>query len=332
MKCDPKFVSEFATELHSILEKTKSCFLSGTFVIGDNNEHDFLKQIGQVQNFNYERKTVKVKGLKLKIPVVNVPNLIGECRRRHGDMSHTLFLNDEDFQKTKNNTTESKIVYASGQHEVTTDVPIIEYGCDIDCRNNPSTECKNKQVPKKSLLWSIFKVEQQTELKNYVFFKLEGNPALDIEHILAAAKHYFTKDGAKRDNGYDIRREDMTFVDGESKYSLHCEPVIEDGKRMFKYKNDDRPHPGYTFQDKDDNDLVTICTFLQVDYDIARQEKEWYDSYVRTRDEMFIPFVVAQKITANMKLTGGGGGSRNSVIALTALAVLFGTQIIALCK
>ncbi len=95
-----------------------------------------------------------------------------------------------------------------------------------------------------------FHISTADRAHEFRFFKLEGNPALDIEHILAAAKHYFTKDGAKRDNGYGIKREDMTFVDGESKYSLHCEPVIVDIKRMFQYKNDDRPHPGYTFQKK----------------------------------------------------------------------------------
>ena len=55
--------------------------------------------------------------------------------------------------------------------------------------------------------------------------------------------------------------------------------------------------PGILFRKKDDGDLQKICEVLQVDPVAAKSEKEWYDNYVRTRDEMFIPFVVAQKIT-----------------------------------
>ena len=185
----------------------------------------------------------------------------------------------------------------------------------------------------------------ETIQTTYTFVKLETKPTTNlrdaIDHGIHAFKHYFTKTGANRSNTWSIRREDMlsmnpkkenekdnklilgTYKPSEvekctkvTKNKAKNECTMENHANFFKTKktkkinyipfDDIYPNatvgPAYSYKEEDaklykGNDPNKISDNL-----IALN---FYNDYVRTRNEMFVPFGFYQDILNKCLIKGG---------------------------
>jgi hypothetical protein len=304
-KCDKAFVQAFADKLHMLLKAANACFLTGSFVIGDDDDHKFADMLGTRQTFSY-RDTLNPREMNAK--------LFGTCRVRPVAWTHTEFMKNKDFQIAKNNFSDSKVVSSSQHQEISTAPDIlIEYACDRECRGNGAGEsCKdNNRVPKRVALWYTFEVEAADTQKKFVFLKFETDPALSVRHGVDAIRNYYTKHGADRKNDYTTRRESLAYVlnpkyvEGktkEKKYislrALHKKMKISDPNdspiKTFELK--EIPHTGYQHADADNEALEKMCRILGISSAAPLLEKKWYDEHVRTRDEMYVPFAFVEAL------------------------------------
>ena len=305
--CSPLFVRRFAEELYGLLAGTEACFLSGTFVIGDDGG-GISERVGRP-------------------PRRAIGALAGTCRVRPGRFSHYLFQTDRAFQAYKNNAGPSFLRGSTGMQEVAAD--IIRYGCDPELRKKaePTPAERKNEVEKKVLLWHAFEVESGGARKRFLFFKLEAAPGLSVSHLAQAASHYLSPAGADRDNDYPIRREDMTYVGGSARRFNGSARVQT--KRWVNKTGDGftEPYDAYTHEEADDAAYDAVCEKLGVDRAAARDEKEWYDRNVRTREEFFVPFVVARQIASRVEAEvaragGGQRGGRDGRLAMIAAGLL----------
>jgi hypothetical protein len=262
----------FILQLYSLLKNTESCFLEGAFVFADPENklfylltrmcepNIFRKGFGEMITHDIFLKNSKFEKLAKKLNRGNVKidmkELEGFTLYDPKARVFRYFMYENDIKKINNDPVE------------------LNYLCDPDCNDeryasNNKRECReSRKKPKSVILFYPFKVvreEGNNKIEQkYVYLKLEHTHAISLAHIVEAY-HAYMYPKKEDDSGYPYRRE-RTVRDSEVMYK----PELRDIDKNF-YSNE------LTY----DRNIQNIR--------IIKNEVNFYDKFVRSNDEMFIP-------------------------------------------
>lgn len=215
-----------------------------------------------------------------------VPGVV-ECHNIHKKRrplgTHMAFISNEKFQayrKDMSNAYAIKNRVLARQYEKVLDPPL-EYLCDKQCRSNPKNCTSEEREAKRVMLFYPFTIEnilghtsQMPLHVKYVYMKLEGYVSSDPRHSRQAIKRYIL--GQEKRNPFEKRRED-----------------------------DKKTVAGLSKRDRD----VMIEYYVRNGGDVTGAGKIYdkcvfYDTHVRTRNEVYIPSEIVDIILENSKRVG----------------------------
>jgi hypothetical protein len=169
-------------------------------------------------------------------------------------------------------------------------------------------ECFGNKEGKRAVMCYPFKVSGGGEERKYVFFKLESSSAMSFAHILHAGKNYLLPGGENRKNSYPTRRESMNIVKENGKKTTFKKSIRTDEPGIWQDSKSERKHRGYYHLEKDKMALGNLCeSSSSVDCEAVRSEFEFYNEYVRLRDEYFVPSSLAKTLLPQGEGTVSGG-------------------------
>ena len=121
------------------------------------------------------------------------------------------------------------------------------------------------------------------------------NPVDSVKHLTHAYNHYFTEHGAKRKNLYPQRREDL--LQHNNKLYKLSEVIRNKNNEFNLIKQNTSPMKAYIHKKKD---------LSMTNYDSFN----FYNEYVRTRNELFLPKEIFEKFLPKYKSKNGGSKSK----------------------
>jgi hypothetical protein len=180
--------------------------------------------------------------------------------------THLNFLDKNLFNSRMRYGYELKTLIPRRQYEKVLS-PRLNYICDSYCKYNETEECMSNKASKGVLLFYPFEVENKKELENipYIFLKLEGYVHDDKKHFKGAISRYILKKEKK--DKYSKRREDDVI--DENIFSNDEELLIKYIKNYYR-----------NILDKN-----LLKDFIE----IIRQKIKFYNSVVRSSNELYIP-------------------------------------------
>ena len=328
-------VDMFFIELNKKLKDSEICFVSGSYVFEGIEIFDFLIKSNHTKGVRMGQKVFGKKFISPKSHNLHINNDIFK-KHKAFDSSSKLYNKKESSTKNGFSTISDyrKIEDHIGfQYEIDLGENGILYPCDNECNtlmenertmlkkniepeifvNHQFTKMKcdyNKEY-KKCILFYVFAVEYEDIIYLYTFVKLETMPTINLvdaaKHTKHAYNHYFTKDGASRKNLYTQRREDhLEFPDGKL-YKL-SQVYRKDDKFLIIKGESQTAVDAYIFGKKDENAYIKL----------GRTEKDleaikYYNSYVRTRNELFLPKTIVNNIFNNLNKKLGGSKKRKFI-------------------
>jgi hypothetical protein len=226
----------FIENLFTIMNKQKTCFLSGSYVFEDPT----LKLYHSLCGFDLSGRT------KLNL------TRFGPLTKTHSvffrnenfitlrSVPNTGYILDEEFNNKLNTF---KLVGGKTfdlQYQRTISKSF-SYLCDTCCKNARLEEpcnkeyCKNNEESKGVILFYPFRVKKSLEdgskhIKTYLFLKMEGYQALSLFHSIAAFKRYLL--GIEKKQAHDVRREDSEPKDKKKKIKGRFKTLKKIGKFM----------------------------------------------------------------------------------------------------
>jgi hypothetical protein len=268
MKCQSE---RFIQRLYDVLRRGRdNCFLEGAFVISDDNGKVFQALTDTC--FDEERKSLNT------------------MRNSVGSITHDVFMNpgnfrnvhrgsrlDLDFLATNGITSLGRFYNSYSQYEndirdSRANVKELTFLCNPECKQDPSQEqcIDSRRKVKRVILFYPFMVIKNAirnvdeVKKRYIYFKLEDSHAISLSHAMSAAQAYISPVSSD-DSGFDYRRERTTKQD-EERYKTRLRQKDE----RFYY------------------DLFRIGR--------NNENVRFYNDYVRSNDEFFIPQEMTNEI------------------------------------
>lgn len=263
----------FIQKLYDILREgtNNNCFLEGAFVISDQDG----RVLESLSNTCLDES---------KNPLNTMRNSFGSL------ITHDTFLIPESFRNVHrgsrldlNFLTQQKLIeigkyynsyrqYENDIRDINTNITEFTFLCNPECNEDPTLEqCINtRRKVKRVILFYPFMVVKNAinpndEIKKrYVYLKLEDSHAISAEHAYSAFLAY-TNAVSSDSSGFDYRRERLKNSD-EQRYKS----VLRVKDQSFYY---DR------FMIGQNNEDVTF-----------------YNNYVRSNDEFFVPQVMTDRI------------------------------------
>jgi ABC-type antimicrobial peptide transport system permease subunit len=263
----------FIESLYDVLRRgtENNCFLEGAFVISDQDS--------------------KVLNLLTNTCVKEDGSLANNFRSSFaGGITHDVFMNKDSFKQVhrgsrldidyliRNNIILPGVYYNSyNQYEneirnPSHKVKELEFLCNPVCRETPNLpECiEARRKVKRIMLFYPFAVvknaayAENEEVKRYIYFKLEETPAISVGHAISSVGAYLSP-VSRDDSGFDYRRERMTSNDA------------------YRYKA--------VLRNKDQNFYYQLYNI-----DANSQDVRFYNDYVRSNDEFYIPQAMTDDI------------------------------------
>lgn len=260
----------FILKLYELLIDTDSCFLEGAFVFADPDN----------KLFNLLTRMCE-------------PNVF---RKGFGEyITHDIFLKNSKFQKlvkkfNRGNTTidmkelegltlydpSAKVfkyfMYENDIKNLKSQMTSLSYLCNPDCNDekyakNNQKECRESRKKTKAvILFYPFKVLREEGNKKieqkYIYLKLEHTHSISLAHLVEAY-HAYMYPKKEDDSGYPYRRE-RTINDSEINYKEELRDIDSEF-----YSND--------------------LTHDRKNIKMIQDEVKFYNNFVRSNDEMFIP-------------------------------------------
>lgn len=255
--------AKFINELYNILRQNDNCFLEGAFVISDQDGKLFDKLTKTCLPNNY--------------------------RGSFGGITHDIFLNETKFNKLKlgratldSQFLQNKLLYFPNdkvfrffqfenpiQDQTKKNIELT-YLCDPECQKNQDNKrcIQSRKSVKRVMLFYPFQTIDllNKSVKRYLYFKLESSKAISTQHTREAIIAYVNPP-TKNDSGYPFRRERVTN-DENNRYKTELR--IADAKFYRKIPN------------------------------IDVEEIRYYNHFVRSNDELYIPQVITNKILKDL--------------------------------
>lgn len=262
----------FILKLYELLIDTDSCFLEGAFVFADPDNklfnlltrmcepNVFRKGFGEYITHDIFFKNSKFQKLVKKF---NRGNTNVDMKELEG-----LTLYDPNARVFK------YFMYENDIKNLKSQMTSLSYLCNPDCNDqkyakNNQKECRESRKKTKAvILFYPFKVVREEENKKieqkYIYLKLEHTHSVSLQHLVEAyhAYMYPKKDD---DSGYPYRRE-RTIDDSEINYKEELRNIDSE------FYNNDLTHGRKS-----------------INVRVIQDEVNFYNNFVRSNDEMFIP-------------------------------------------
>jgi hypothetical protein len=260
----------FILKLYELLIDTDSCFLEGAFVFSDPDNklfnlltrmcepNVFRKGFGEYITHDIFLKNSKFQKLVEKFnrgnTSINMEELEGLTLYDPNARVFKYFMYENDIKNLKSQITK------------------LSYLCNPNCNNekyakNNDNECRESRKKTKAvILFYPFKVLREEGNKKieqkYIYLKLEHTHSVSLAHLVEAY-HAYMYPKKEDDSGYPYRRE-RTINDSETNYKKELRDIDS------KFYSDDLTHGRKSIK-------------------IIQDEVKFYNNFVRSNDEMFIP-------------------------------------------
>jgi hypothetical protein len=263
----------FILKLYELLIDTDSCFLEGAFVFSDPDNklfnlltrmcepNIFRKGFGEYITHDIFLKNTKFQKLVKKF---NRGNTNIDMKELEG-----LTLYDPNSRVFK------YFMYENDIKNLKSQIKELSYLCNPNCNDekyakNNKNECRESRKKTKAvILFYPFKVVREEENKKieqkYIYLKLEHTHSISLAHLVEAY-HAYLYPKKDDDSGYPYRRE-RTINDSETNYKKELQTIDS------KFYNDDLTHGRKGIQN----------------IKVIQDEVKFYNNFVRSNDEMFIP-------------------------------------------
>lgn len=263
----------FIQKLYDILRQgtNNNCFLEGAFVISD----DDGKVLESLINTCFDQDGNPLNGMRYSLG----PNI-----------THDVFLNPNSFKNVHRGSrldldflTQQKLIdmgtyynsykqYENDIRDINTNITEFTFLCNPECNVNSNLEqcIDTRRKVKRVILFYPFMViknavRPEDEIKKrYVYLKLEDSRAVSAQHVVSAISAY-TSPLSSDSSGFDYRRERLKSSD-EQRYKA----LLRQKDQAFYYE------------------LFMIGQ--------NNQDVRFYNDYVRSNDEFFVPQVMTDRI------------------------------------
>jgi hypothetical protein len=334
-------VNLFFIELNKKLKEKDLCFVSGSYVFEGTKVFDYLIQSKHKKGVRIGQK---VFGKKFISPASHNLHINSELFEAHKACSSNSVLVQKNTI-AKNPEIYSKVLkdHIGYQYEIDLEKNSIPYPCDDECNtfeteylqdknedinqyvkyNKTKLKCSYNKEVKKCVLFYVFAVNvpelSGNNIKYYTFVKLETmptiNPVDSAKHLTHAYNHYFTEHGAKRKNLYPQRREDL--LEHNNKLYKLSEVFRNENSEfnLIKQKQNTSPMKmkAYIYKDKDlcMYKKIDLCMYKKIDLCMENDDSfNFYNKYVRTRNELFLPEEIFEEFLPEYKSKNGGSKSK----------------------
>ena len=313
-------VNLFFIELNKKLKEENLCFVSGSYVFEGTKVFDYLIQSKHKKGVRIGQK---VFGKKFISPASHNLHIDSKLFDAHKAYSSNSVLVQKSIMSEIPKSDDSKVLedHIGYQYEIDLEKNSIPYPCDDECNtfeteylkdkkedinnyvkyNKTKLKCSYNKEVKKCVLFYVFAVNVpiSTVPLYYTFVKLETmptiNPVDSAKHLTHAYNHYFTEHGAKRKNLYPQRREDL--LEHNNKLYKLSEVIRKENNRFNLIKQNTSPMEAYIYKNRDSS-MKNNDSF------------NFYNEYVRTRNELFLPKEIFEKFLPEYKSKNGGSKSK----------------------
>ena len=315
-------VNLFFIKLNKKLKEENLCFVSGSYVFEGTKVFDYLIQSKHKKGVRIGQKVFGKKFISPASHNLHIDSKLFDAHKAY--LSNSVLVQKNTI--AKNPEIYSKVLkdHIGYQYEIDLEKNSIPYPCDDECNtfeteylkdknedinnyvkyNKTKLKCSYNKEVKKCVLFYVFAVNvpqlSENNIKYYTFVKLETmptiNPVDSVKHLTHAYNHYFTEHGAKRKNLYPQRREDL-LQHNNKLYKLS--EVIRNKNNEFNLMKNTSPMKMEAYiHEKIDSPMESYDSF------------KFYNKYVRTRNELFLPKDIFEQFLPEYKSKNGGSKSK----------------------
>lgn len=322
-------VNLFFIELNKKLKNYNLCFVSGSYVFEGTKVFDYLIQSKHKKGVRIGQKVFGKKFISPASHNLHIDSKLFDAHKAY--LSNSVLVQKNTIAKNPERYSKVLRDHIGYQYEIDLEKNSIPYPCDDECNtfeaeylkdtnedinkyvkyNKTKLKCSYNKEVKKCVLFYVFAVNVPTLTfpLYYTFVKLETmptiNPVDSAKHLTHAYNHYFTEHGAKRKNLYPQRREDL--LEHNNKLYKLSEVIRNENNEFNLIKKNTSPMKAYIH---DETDTTVMKKYKYKSFNL-------YNTYVRTRNELFLPKEIFEKFLPKylyLRDESKNGGSKSKYV------------------